>query len=360
MSKQPARLRILIVNAIAAILIILVFGLTASYAKMPQPSPFLSPTGGLPPRAYLPLIAKNFPPPLASTSYYVKDPTQLNNLGCAQGFAIPDNTDIVVVLDVGQPGYDGANFGAFGWDSPTYTFHSTIAIANEAEDFLSGFYYCSLPYAHLTLAIGVNNVGNWINNAHGVAWAQMVNNVNSWINSDAYLRNKVTARGGMDIEQTPPFQTPGFTRSWVDGYISAFSFPSYYYDFGSCDGCPSVAPCPTCILNQYWTIEDVWYVSFGPAALPLPDIYNSTHAAQWYQMSLYSFTHKGYRMAVLGSLTEYSACQQRGNCAGIDNTPSIGWGELYDALNGDPNTAQSLSWSTDISWQGEPIRYPNP
>ena len=52
MNKQQVRLRILTTNAIAVIFAILVFGLTTSYAKPSEPTPFLSPTGGgLTPRA---------------------------------------------------------------------------------------------------------------------------------------------------------------------------------------------------------------------------------------------------------------------------------------------------------------------
>lgn len=233
----------LIANVIAATIAILVFGLATSDAKTSQPSPFLSPTGALTPRAWLPIVMNNFPP-APTTSYYVKsyDLTSMSNLGCAQG---------------------------------------------------------------------------------------------------------------------SPFQYPGPTRSWAQGYGSTFVYPSFYFNFGSCDGCP-ITPCPTCVLTQTWTIADVWYVSISGAAYPLPEIYNATNATQWYQMSLYSFTNHNYPLFFKGALTDYGACQQRGGCAGSDNTPSAGYSELYSAINADPKTAQSLPWSTDIQWQGEPRKYPNP
>ncbi len=119
MSKQPARLRILITNAIAAILAILVFGLTTSYAKPSEPTPFLSPTGGgLTPRAWLPIVMKNYPF-FYSTSYYVKiaDYNTLYNLGCSQGSVTADGQDIVVVLDFGEPWYSSGTYGALIFDA---------------------------------------------------------------------------------------------------------------------------------------------------------------------------------------------------------------------------------------------------
>ncbi len=206
----------------------------------------------------------------------------------------------------------------------------------------------------MILVVGVNNQGPWVNNAHGNAWAQMINNINSWITGLNY-NSQLSARGGMDIEQQVPFGTAAATRSWVDGYSAAFVAPSYFYDFGSCDGCPTT-PCPGCLLPQDWTVDKVWYVAYGAsAAVPLPDIYeiHGIHAAQWYQMSLYAFTQYGTRMHFIGSMTQYRACLQRGCDPTLMNLPSAGYMWLYNALNADPVTAQSLQYSTDINWQGE-------
>jgi len=303
----------------------------------------------------------NFPP-IFGTSYYVKNPdyNTLYSLGCAQANAAP-GVDIVAVLDFGEPAYVGTTYGAYIWDAPNYTFKSTSNISQSVEGFISGFYVCSQTGTHLTVAVGVNNQGSATTNAHGVAWAQMINNLNTWIVTPPSYGSRVSARGGMDIEQTPPFGTAAATRAWVDGYSAAYRPPSLYYNFGSCDGCPYVAPCPTCQLAQDWSVNDVWYVTYGTVAnYPLPDIYNSTNAAQWYQMSLYGYTNHGGSMVFWGSMTEYGACQQRDHCAGINNMPSTGYVELYNALNADPKTAQTLKWSTDINWQGEPVIYPNP
>ncbi len=111
-------------------------------------------------------------------------------------------------------------------------------------------------------------------------------------------------------------------------------------------------------LPQNWTVDDIWYVSYGAgAANPLPLIYatDGANAVQWYQMSLYSFTTYGYPMSIRGTMTQYRACLQRPlSCDdSVKNSPSDGYFQLYDALNADPHTAQPLFWSTDINYQGE-------
>lgn len=56
-------------------------------------------------------------------------------------------------------------------------------------------------------------------------------------------------------------------------------------------------------------------------------------------------------MRFFGAMSQYSACQQRGGCAGTDATPQQSHDLLLDALNSHPDTAQEeLDWVTDIRW----------
>ncbi len=117
MSKQQARLKILITNAITAILAVLVFGLTTSYAKTSEPTPFLSPTGGLTPRAWLPIVMNNFPPNPTISRYVANtdliNRTVMDNLGCGRGQAVSTGQNVVVVIDFGYPAYDNTS-GQYG------------------------------------------------------------------------------------------------------------------------------------------------------------------------------------------------------------------------------------------------------
>lgn len=265
----------------------------------------------------------------------------------------------MIIIDFGYPVYDNTSgkYGACLLND--HTFHSTDEIQQDAQEFLRGFYYGSPSGISLTLAVGVNNathpacITSAVTSAHGVAWAQMINNINSWIVGPPgpNWTNKLVAWGAIDAE--PSYNTAAATRSWVDGY--ALTGQPNYLDFGSCDGCS---------YDGYgwgspWTQGEILYIAwFAPGAFPLPEIYltNGANADQWYRMSLYAYNTYGAPIVFRGSLTEWNACQEQADpnyCPshGIDNTPSQGYMQLYTAINHDPHTAQSLPWSSDMSWE---------
>jgi len=306
----------------------------------------------LTPRAWLPVVMKNFPPP-ATISRYMNstDYNALYNLGCNRGQTISTTQDAAVVLDFGYPSYDNTS-GQYGAKLLTdLSFHSTGDIENGVKAFLYGFHYCSTSPVSLTLSVGVNNSGAGVTREHGVAWAQMVNDLNTWVIIPPSYADKIAAVwGGIDAE--PSWNSPAVTRAWVDGYAATYTGQSKYANFGSCDGCP-YSGCPACVPNNNWSRDDIWYVSWGAApAYPLPEIYltSGVNADQWYRMSLYAYTNHGYRMSFVGSLTQWNACQEVGGCAGTDNRPEAGYLQLYNAVNADSRTAQTIRWSTDISW----------
>jgi hypothetical protein len=87
----------------------------------------------------------------------------------------------------------------------------------------------------------------------------------------------------------------------------------------------------------------------------MPEIYrnDALNAWQWQWLSLYSRVYQGGYFYVVGSMTQWGACQQVSDpdCETLDNTPSQGWTQLALALNSDPITAQSNpDYSTDIKW----------
>jgi len=281
----------------------------------------------------------------ATTSRYMQttDATTLYNLGCSRGTAGQSG---VIVLDFGDPGKNPA-YGA--WHPSTSTFATVTQIREAAKSFLSGYWNCSPIGANITLAIGTTNAGSLsltdLSN-HGQAWAQMVNEVDTWLGT-TNKRSKEAVVGASDMQLD--WNSAENTRAWADGYDSVNNRP--YYNFGSCEGCPYSGN-PNSAPNNNWAKDDVWYVSWGvQSAWPLPEIYNTSgkNADQWYRMSLYSYSDHGLRMSFRGVLTQWDACQGQ-SCAGIDNTPGAGWGQLYSWLNFDSRTAQYLSWSTDISW----------
>lgn len=95
----------------------------------------------------------------------------------------------------------------------------------------------------------------------------------------------------------------------------------------------------------------IWYVSWAGPNWPLPEIYTTSgsQAKQWKYLSLYAYTKHGSKMNVIGSLTQYLACN--GGCTGTNNTASAGWSQLYDQLNSDSRITDTTLHSTDIDWQ---------
>jgi hypothetical protein len=280
--------------------------------------------------------------PYATTSRYMStaDYTTSYYEGWVQGSL---GSSGVVVLDFGQPDWNGVTYGTWLFNN---SFVSTSVVANAAHGYLAGYFNHSPSGVYLHLAVGTNNYFGYTGYGHGQAWAQMINGIGSWISSPPSYASKETIDAGSDMETG--WGNPSTTRAWADGYASAFQYP--YYDYGDAGGCPPYGSC-----NGLWYQEDVYHVSWGAQpAWPLPDIYcqvcyagdtNGGNAAQWYQMSLYAYVNHGSRMAISGSMTQWYA---DGQCC--TNSPDQGWTQLYNALNADWRTAQSLAWSTDLTW----------
>jgi hypothetical protein len=149
--------------------------------------------------------------------------------------------------------------------------------------------------------------------------------------------------GANDIELS--WNGPRHTRNWVRGYESAARHP--YYNYGSADACPPRGRCAGA-----WTLEDVWWVSWGaPHAWPIPEIYtpNWSQALQWYNLALYSYRRHGSTMRFMGVMSQRGACwRAKDPCRGMNNTPERAWRQLTTLLNRDPRTRQHIFWVTDI------------
>jgi len=243
------------------------------------------------------------------------------------------------------------------------------------------------PTASLTLGLGINSgVGintfesTWLTYEHGQRWAQMVDQLNSFITSGTSWASTIQVAGAVDFE--PNWGNIAGVRQWTDGYASVAH--SKYYFYGSCDGCPEVTRdasgnyvagyTPVLTQGSSWTMDDVWYLSYGaPPAWPVPEIYatDGTLARQWQNIAYWAATctvipstntlcepqRRGINrnMRFAGAMTQYQACIDNGGCdPTLDNSPPAGWRLLWQALN-NPNTPVTnqgaLEWSTDISWK---------
>jgi hypothetical protein len=296
------------------------------------------------------------PPPTTSRYVTTTDPQKLYDAGCSQGRAGPNG---IVVLFFGDPYsyYDNSGRLVYGATLPSVgTIVSTDTISVLVSEFAQGDYNCSPANAHVRLATGVTNNGAYVNREHGIAWGQLVTDIQATIDYPPSMGDKIAAAGAVNAKLQ--WNTPTNTRAWVDGYTSSTNY-IYLYNVGNCPGCnyPTGAP------GAPWTWEHVWYISWGARSnLPLPMIYakSGTHATQWHSMSVYTYEQKGaVPMRFVGAFTQYDACHDPNNIPegpncirdGLDNTPTEGWTELYNAQNADERTVQNLNWSTDVTWK---------
>jgi hypothetical protein len=302
----------------------------------------------------------------ASTSYYLPtvDPDYLYGLGCEQGskhLLSPGGQDAVVVLNFSYPVYD-TNFG-YGaalyednpWENPT----APVPIADIIEGvqhFAMGYYNCSGTdtKSNLVVGVGTNNKATSIGTetratAHGQAWGSMVSSLIQWA-LDEKILHQVQFYGASNIES---WNNPTWTRAWINGFER--NDDVFLLNFGDAAGCPYDEN-PHWSCSGDWSVEDVWYVSWGaPSALPLPLIFltNGVHAKQWAHLSQYSVENHGYRINFTGVFTSWQYCQQFSWCNGIDNTPEEAYQQLMHELDKDPATAQTIRWKTDIRWVRE-------
>lgn len=286
--------------------------------------------------------------PGTSTSYYLKTtrPKTLNAMGCSFANGVDAGRqprDALVVMAFGRP---MLRRGAYGVSLFGVHFASTSEVRRAGVAFATGFHRCvnSKKAASLRVVLGTSNYGSRVSYAHGRAWAGMVNVANRDMAEQGW-DGQIDFAGGNDIELF--WNGPKTSRAWVQGYDSVNEWP--YYNFGDAAMCPPYGRCAGA-----WTMEDLWYVSWGaPPAIPFPQIYtgNGSSAKQWYNVSLYSQQRHGSHMAFAGVMSQRRACEQSADpCRGMNNGPRRAWRQLSYLLNSRRETAQRLRWSTDIAW----------
>ena len=322
-------------------------------AFVPVITQTITDTSNLTQTRYLPLLQNGHVAVNSSYSRYVSvlDPQQQRKLGCASG---QNNERGTIVLAFGQPSQVGFGYGTFIYDYLSLA--STQQIAEAAKGFIRGYALCSTGESEMNIVVGTSNYKGETNSNHGRAWAGMINDLHTWLSTSAEAKDwspRISVSGGSDIE--PSWNSAANSRAWVDGYATTAIRPMY--NFGSCDGCPT-ANNPSATPNNSWTLEDIWYVSYGARfAQAFPEIYarSGINARQWQYVSLYAATQHGARIQFAGLLTQYQACQDRdpSGCRadGLDNTPQQAWEQLQTTLNADPRTRYDLPAPSDITWR---------
>ena len=105
----------------------------------------------------------------------------------------------------------------------------------------------------LTVIVGTNSSGIWVNHDTGQAWAQMIfgtignPGLQYWAAHLQYNNNPqhVYIAGGIDIESgkgdpNAGWRSPSFVNQWLSGYASTYNSDNIFhllYYFGNAAGC---------------------------------------------------------------------------------------------------------------------------
>jgi hypothetical protein len=285
-------------------------------------------------------------PAPVSTSRYIRnirgasatEQATMRAEGAKDAYYNPSGHGYLVLLDIGgQDQYDGGVVL-----SATTRFVSYADLVTDLKAYVDGYHSKQRASAPVTIAIGTNNDMD-VSYGSGKAWATSV--VNPVVTYTRRHYTGITIAGANDIE-------PGFratylqTRRWLNGYLDATHAPFVFN--GSADGCSWTMTDRGC--NNGWTMRGLYYLAAGAAPsrmLNLPQIYNTTMAAQWKYISLTGVINSRPRINFGGTLTEWTACNQANSCGSL--TGHTAWSTMWDNLQSDARLkVASLPYSTDL------------
>ena len=284
-------------------------------------------------------------PAPVSTSRYIrnvtgsssKDLSTMRAEGRADALANPSGHRYLILLDIGgQDQYDGGVVL-----SATTRFVSYRDLVRDVNAYVDGYHGAQRANAPVVIAIGTNNDMD-VSFGSGKTWAQRVVNP---VRSHAAGYNGIAVAGANDIE-------PGFranytqSKNWLAGYLAGTRAPFVFN--GSADGCSWTTPSRGC--NNGWTMSGLYHLATGAAPsrmTNLPQIYNTTMAAQWKYISLTGLNQGNPRIRFGGTLTEWTACDQSPGCSSL--TGHSAWRVMWQNLQSDSRLkVKSLPYSTDL------------
>jgi hypothetical protein len=289
--------------------------------------------------------AQTTPAPV-STSRYIRnirgasdtEQATMRAEGAKDAYYNPSGHGYLVLLDIGgQDQYDGGVVLSATTRFVTYT-----DLVTDLKAYVDGYHSKQKASAPVTIAIGTNNDMS-VSSASGKAWAtSVVNPVRAYVHNHY---SGITVAGANDIE-------PGFragytaTKAWLGGYLANTTAPFVFN--GSADGCSWTTISHGC--NNGWTMSGLYYLAAGAAPvrmLNLPQIYNTTMAAQWKYISLTGVAASHPRINFGGPLTEWTACDQTNSCGSLSGHTA--WSTLWNNLQSDTRLkVGSLPYSTDL------------
>jgi hypothetical protein len=308
----------------------------------------------------IPARAATPPQPPTALSYYVYDVTKFTgsgdsafNIGYNQ--ALSDNRthrNSLIILDFGGQQANGAGTISTNYGHPVA--FKTIDIEAFAAT-VADAYHHNAHNTVLTIAMGTNN-DQAVSTSDGQVWASDVRLVAQSAYNEGWA-SSVSIWGANDLEST--FSDPGPALAWARAYVR--STGSRYLDYGSADCSQTThdntVPCghdchPSGTCGPNWTQWDDWTLSWGIArtpgartgAVPSPEIYFASGAAEWEQIALYGDTYQGGHETFEGPLDENRAILS----GQTTNDSTQAWDDFEAQLESHSITRQVMPYSLSV------------
>jgi hypothetical protein len=180
----------------------------------------------------------------------------------------------VVILDFGQPAYNGHTYGTFIFSG---SFASNNEITGAMLAYAVGYSRCLAKGStrSISLARGTSNYHPHVPSPYqaGRRWAREVHVLDKLLAARG-ISEHVTPAAADDVE---PAWDPTFhrTRDFFSGYRDAHT-GHVLYNFGSLDGG----------VGSVWSARQIFFVSSGMKYVAaIPEIYNNAMASQWAELA---------------------------------------------------------------------------
>jgi hypothetical protein len=261
----------------------------SSVAPAPQPTPKRTSQPALATRR---ISAAHARATISLYEYSLSD-SRLRRQGCD---AAKRGVGGVVILDFGQPAYNGHTYGTYLFSG---AFASNAKITHAMLAYAVGYGGClakSSPLS-ISLARGTSNYHPQVPNAYqaGKRWARETHTLQRLVEARG-LGAHVTSAAADDVE---PAWDRSFhrTRDFFRGYRDA-EFGHVLYNFGSLDGG----------VGSVWNAKQIFYVASGMRYVAaIPEIYNRAMAEQWAELA-HIAKHRYHRpLKFAGVMTQHTS-----------------------------------------------------
>ncbi len=278
-----------------------------------------------------------------TNSIYIVQGENMYNEGYYYYDSDPNTSYSIIILDFGAPQYGNGVYGIGKFNSPPgqFTpFTGSNSIVNDVQQFISG-YNANSAHANKNrgIAIGFNTYKDYItpNGGNFLNFGKALKSALTHVTLTGYITDTYAA-----IDEEQAWLPPSKVRNIVDGFNQ--QRPIYYtmVNFGD----DELGTNPGSATKNGWTANDVWYVAYGGGQeAPMPEIYYTSMAQEWYYLSLWAYNNKGYDIFFWGALSE--------NGLYGTLTDSQSYTALLNYLRGDNRTYQSdLAYNSQMNYLG--------